>query len=147
MRKFRTSFNGYDKAEVAKFVDEVANHYEEMLKELKEKDQQIALLADRLKHYEGMETTLNRAILVAEDASNQIKRIAREESHSIIEDAKKNASRIVNDALLKSEKIEKEADDLRRRVVVFKRRIKQSIEEQLEMVDQIPEEMDRNDRY
>ena len=84
-----------------------------------------------------MESTLNRAILVAEDASNQIKKIARDESKSIIEDAKKNASRILNDALLKAEKTNLETDELRRRITIYKKRIKEVITEQLAMVDDV----------
>ena len=84
-----------------------------------------------------MESTLNRAILVAEDASNQIKKIARDESRSIIEDAKKNASLILNDALLKAEKTNLETDELRRRIALYKKRIKDVITEQLSMVDDV----------
>lgn len=147
MRKFSTSFNGFDKNEVTTFVNEVTKQYESMLNKLKEQDAKLQILQEKLTHYENMETTLNRAILVAEDASNQIKRIAREESQSIINDAKRNASRILNDALIKAEKVEYEADDLRRKVVNFKRKIRQSIEDQLEMVDNIPEKIDESDRY
>lgn len=147
MRKFSTSFNGFDKNEVTTFVNEVTKQYESMLNKLKEQDVKIQTLQEKLTHYENMESTLNRAILVAEDASNQIKRIARDESQSIINEAKRNASRILNDALTKAEKVEYEADDLRRRVVNFKRKIRQSIEDQLEMVDNIPEKIDESDRY
>ena len=54
-----------------------------------------------------------------------------------MEDAKKNASRIVNDALIKADKIEAEAENLKRNVEIYKRRIKQMLNEQLEVVDKI----------
>ena len=50
---------------------------------------------------------------------------------------KKNASRIINDALIKAEKTEIEADELRRKIKLYKRRIKEVLEEQLDMVDDI----------
>ncbi|UKI29030.1 MAG: DivIVA domain-containing protein [Clostridium sp.] len=74
-----------------------------------------------------MEATFNKAILVAEDASNQIKRIARDESDRLIEDAKKNASRIVNNALLEAEKTQRETEQLRRNIITFKKKIKKTI--------------------
>ena len=89
MRKFSTSIGGYDKNEVQAFVNDVTKEYESMLNKLKAQDQEIANLQRELQKYNNMESTLNRAILVAEDASNQIKKIARDESRSIIEDAKK----------------------------------------------------------
>lgn len=137
MRRFTTTISGYDKNEVHSFINEVTKEYENMLNKLKERDIQIQSLKEQLKKYESMESTLNRAILVAEDASNQIKKIARDESKNIIEDAKKNASRIINEALIKAEKTEVEADELRRRLKIYKRRIKDVIEEQLEMVDDV----------
>jgi len=137
MRKFNTSFSGYDKAEVNGFVSEVTNQYEKMLSNLKERDNEIQRLKNELVRYQNMESTLNRAILVAEDASNQIKRVARDESKTVIDEAKRNASRIINDALIKAERIEMEADSLKRKVATFKRRLKQAIEEQLELVDNL----------
>ena len=59
------------------------------------------------------------------------------ESEIILEDAKRNASRIVNESLLKAEKTEIEADQLRRSLKIYKARIKQTIEEQLSMVDDV----------
>ena len=139
MKKFNTSINGYHKNEVNNFVNEVAKEYESMLNNLKSKDLEINALKEQLEHYKNMESTLNRAILVAEDASNNIKKLAREEYKGIVEDAKRNASRIVNDALLKAERVEQEAETLKRRVIIFKRRFKQAVEEQLEVIESIEE--------
>ena len=137
MKKFNISLNGYDKQEVNEFVSEVTKEYEQMLDKLKNKDKEISLLEEQLTHYKGLENTLNRAMLVAEDSSSQLKKVAKEEAKNIIEDAKKNASYIVNDALIKAEKIELEADQLRRSLKIYKARIKQTIEEQLTMVNDV----------
>ena len=139
MKKFNTSINGYAKNEVNSFVNDVAKEYESMLGNLKNKDQEISSLKEQLQRYKNMEATLNRAILVAEEASNNIKKIARDEYKGIVEDAKRNASRIVNDALIKAERVEQEAENLKRRVIIFKRRFKQAVEEQLEVIESIEE--------
>lgn len=137
MRKFNTSLNGYNKLEVNNFINEVTSEYENMLSKLKRKDEEISRLKQDLEKYQNMENTLNRAIIVAEDASNQIKRVARDEAKGVIEDAKRNASRIVNDALLKADKIEQDAQTLKRRVVIFKRRLRSVVDEQIEFIDSI----------
>jgi len=139
MKKFNTSLNGYAKNEVNSFVNEVAKEYESMLNNLKNKDQEILALKEQLERFKNMENTLNRAILVAEEASNNIKKVARDEYKGIVEDAKRNASRIVNDALIKAERVEQEAETLKRRVIIFKRRFKQAVEEQLEVIENIEE--------
>ena len=140
MRKFNTSISGYNKIEVNNFVNDVTQEYESMINKLKQQDQEIENLKKELVKYQNMEQTLNRALVVAEDASNQIKRVARDEAKGVIEDAKRNASRIVNDALLKADKIEQDAETLKRRVVIFKRRLRSVVDEQIEFIDSINED-------
>ncbi|MCI8394664.1 MAG: DivIVA domain-containing protein [Bacilli bacterium] len=140
MKKFGTSFNGYNKYEVNRFVRDVTKEYESMLNNLKARDQEIESLKQKLIQYQNMETTLNRALLVAEDASVQIKKIARDESKGIIDDAKRNASRIVNEALMRATKLEQDAENLRRRIVLFKKKFRQAMETELENLEDIPED-------
>ncbi len=140
MKKFSTSFNGYNKSEVNSFVKDVAKEYESMLNNLKKRDEEIASLKQKLLQYQNMENTLNKALLIAEDASSQIKKVARDESKSIIDEAKRNASRIVNDALLKAEKLEADGENLRKRIVIFKRKFRNIIETELETIDSIDED-------
>lgn len=142
MRKFNTSLNGYNKLEVNNFVNEVTSEYEKMLSKLKTQDEELARLKQDLEKYQNMESTLNRAIMVAEDASNQIKRVARDEPKGVLEDAKRNASRIVNDALLKADKVEQDAELLKRRVVIFKKRLRSVVDEQIEFIDSINDDYD-----
>ena len=137
MKQFNTTLNGYDKIEVNAFVNEVTREYENVLEKLKSREIEVKALKDRLEYYKSLESTLNTAVLVAEDSSNQIKKIAKEEAKLIIDQAKKNASHIINDALIKAEKTEIEADQLRRSLKIYKSRIKATIEEQLTMVDDV----------
>ncbi len=137
MEKFSSSQNGYNKTEVNKFVSDVTREYESMLNRLKSKDNELQIIKEQLEHYKSLEKTLNKAVLVAEDSSNIIKKVAHDEAKLIIEEAKRNASQIVNDALLEAEKTEIEVDQLRRNLKIYKARIKQTIQEQLTMVDDV----------
>ena len=76
MKKFGTSINGYTKEDVNQFVAEVTKEYESMLEKLKSRDKELETVKKQIKQYKDIETTLNKAILVAEDSSNQIKKIA-----------------------------------------------------------------------
>ena len=154
MDKFNRTLRGYDPDEVNKFLDQVIKHVERMIADLKEKDKQIALrdekiaeltkmvestssMREKLTQYERMEATLNRAIVMAQKTSDQIKANAHRESEIILEDAKKNASRIVNESLLRAEKTEMEANMIRRNTNIFKRKLKDILEAQLELVEDI----------
>ena len=147
MDKFNRTLRGYDPEEVNNFLDQIIDRVELMVKDIKEKDETINQLKqelentkeirEKLAQYERMEDTLNRAIIMAQKTSDQLKVAAHRESEIMIDDAKKNASRIVNEALLRAEKIENDAITLKRNVNIFKRRLKDIIETQLEVIDEI----------
>ena len=147
MEKFSRVLRGYDPDEVNSFLDKVIAKVEAMIKEIEDKDKQIASykeleeenkkLNDKVAHFARMEDNLKRAILMSEKTSEQIKLTAYQERDIIVTDAKKNANRIVNEALLKAEEIEKETDNLRRNMIVFKKRLREALETQLELVDDI----------
>ena len=94
-------------------------------------------MRDRLSQYENMENTLQKAIMMAQKTSDQIKANAHKESEIIIDNAKKNATRIINESLLKAEKNELEAERLKRDINIFKRKMKDMLETQLELVDEM----------
>lgn len=147
MEKFTRTIRGYDPTEVNNFLDSVIKQVEEMVKELEVKEARInalesfeaenKLLIDKLEQFERMETTLNKAIIMSQKTADQIKSSAQNESEIIIEDAKRNASRIVNEALMRAEKTEREASMLRRNINIFKRRLRDIVESQIEVIGEI----------
>lgn len=137
MEKFNTVFRGYDKNEVHKCLDEIIKRYEGLLNKSKKTEADNKLLLEKLSYYEKKEETLNRALFVAENASDEIKSSARRECESMINEARRNASRIINDALIKAEKAQDQADQLKRNTNILKRRIRQIIETQLEVINEL----------
>ena len=68
MEKFTTTIPGYKKSEVHKFVNDCINQVEGMINKMKAKDLEIEKLKAELEHYKNLESTFNRAIMVAEVA-------------------------------------------------------------------------------
>lgn len=137
VEKFSTSKDGYNKEEVNKFVNEVVTEYESMLTKLKQKDSEINELSKSLDKYNNLELALNKTILMAEESANQMKKLAKDEADSLINDAKKNASRIVNEALIQAEKTELESIRLKRNIIMFKKKLKILLENQMDLADEI----------
>ena len=137
MRKFDTVFHGYDKNQVQKCIDDIINNYEVLLNKSKKTEEQNKVLREKIQYYERIEDSMNRAIFTAETAGDQIKSSARKEADALITEARHNASRIINDALLKAEKAQNHADQLKRNTNVLKRRLRQIIENQLEVIEEI----------
>lgn len=167
MEKFNRTLRGYDPVEVNQFLDQVIKKVENMVAELNKKNEEIRLRDERIKELESLkssnanadevlkqeneklkekleqyrrtEDTLNKAIIMAQKTSDQMRMAAHKESETIIDNAKKNANRIVNEALLRAEKTEDEVATLRRNIHTFKRRLKTIVEAQLEVIDEIDE--------
>lgn len=137
MKKFDRSINGYNVHQVNAFVDDVISRVDDMITKMKNKDLEIDRLEKELEHYKNMDATLNRAVVMAEEAASKYKNNTLAESDLIITEAKKNANRIINDALMKAESLEADAARLRRNIVTYKRRIKGLIEEQASIIDDL----------
>ncbi len=137
MRKFDTVFRGYDKYQVQKFLDDVIKNYEALLNKSVKTEEENKQLKEQIVYYQRIEDTMNRAIYTAEAAGDQIKSSARREAESLIAEARHNASRIINDALLKAEKAQNHAEQLKRNTNILKRRLRQIIENQLEVINEI----------
>ena len=154
MEKFTRTMRGYDPAEVNRFLDNVIKQVDKMVKLIKEKDNAIKIrdqkilalqksisetnkIKEKLAQYERMEDTLNRAIIMAQKTSDQIKSNAYRESEMLLENAKKNANRIVNEALMQAEKAEIEANRMRKNIIIYKRKLKDLLQSQLDMIEDI----------
>ena len=154
MEKFTKTAYGYDPNEVNRFLDNIIKQVSKMVNLIKEKDEAIRLrdqkilelqkmiaktngMREKIAQYERMESTLNKAIIMAQKTSDQIKQNAYRESEMLMENAKKNASRIVNEALMEAEKAEIEANRIRRNIIVYKRKLKDLLQAQLDMIEDI----------
>lgn len=144
MEKFKMKLHGYNPKEVNAFLDDVIKQVDKMVSEIKNNQVTIAnlqneknVLTEQINRYKAIELTMNRALSSAQDSGEQIRRIAKQESEMIIKEARNNANRIVSDSLIRAQKAEYEAAQLRKNVTVFKRKLRSVIESQLDMVDDI----------
>ncbi|WP_129689196.1 DivIVA domain-containing protein [Gottfriedia acidiceleris] len=133
-KEFGKSFRGYDEDDVNEFLDQVIKDYELVIREKKQLEEQILDMKERLKHFSTIEETLNKSILIAQEAAEDVKGSAQKEAKLIIKEAEKNADRIINEALIKSRKVTMEFEELKKQSKVFRTRLRMAIETQLEML-------------
>lgn len=133
-KEFNRGFRGYDEDEVNEFLDQVIKDYELIIREKKELEERINDMNDRLGHFTNIEETLNKSIVIAQEAGEDVKRNAQKEAKLILKEAEKNADRIVNEALSKARKIALEIEDLKKQSKVFRTRFKMLIEAQLDLL-------------
>ena len=133
-KSFNKGFRGYDEDEVNEFLEQVMKDYELVLREKKTLEEKYADAREKLGHFSNIEETLNKSILVAQEAAEEVKRNAKNEAKLILKEAEKNADRIVNDSLVKAQKIAIEIEELKRQSKVFRTRFTMLVEAQLDLI-------------
>ncbi len=133
-KKFDKQMRGYNREAVDSFVAEVARDYEKLYKENLAAKDKIATLTDAVKQYKTLEDTLQQAIIVAQNAGEEVKKNAYARAENIIKDAQNRASEIVNDAGKEVTKVNYEYEEMRRSVEIFRTRIISLLTSQLSIV-------------
>ncbi|MDD2283377.1 MAG: DivIVA domain-containing protein [Eubacteriales bacterium] len=134
-KEFAKGFRGYDEDEVDEFLDRVVKDYEGLIKEnmlLKQKAQE---LSDKLDHYTKIEETLHNAIIVAQQAAQEVKETALGEAELIRKEAEQETKRSIENNLAKAEKVRQEIEELVKQAIIFRSRFKTLLEAQLDIVN------------
>lgn len=133
-KEFSRKLRGYDEDEVNEFLDQIIKDYEALIRENKELQAKVAELEEKLGHFSNIEETLSKAIIVAQDAADELKGNAKKEAQLIIKEAEKNADRIINDSLAKSRNIALEMEELKKQATIYRTRFRALLEAQIEML-------------
>ena len=153
MDRFSRTLHGYNPDEVNSFLDDAIVQVERIINSNKVKNKEIEELKKQIeelnknkpdeetiskaKKFDELEKTLVDAIDMARNTGEHMRMVAKQERNLILSEAKRNADIIINDALDKSSKIEFQANLLRRNIILFKRKLKSNLEEQMRLVDEI----------
>ncbi|MFJ7933068.1 DivIVA domain-containing protein [Sporosarcina sp. NPDC096371] len=133
-KEFTSKFRGYDEDEVNEFLEQIMKDFENILEENKALKSNLKQSNEQVSHFNSIEQTLQKSILTAQEAAEDVRRNSMKESQLIIKEAEKNADRIVNEALSRSRKISMEIEDLKKQSKVFRTRFKMLIEAQLDLI-------------
>lgn len=134
-KEFTRGFRGYAEDEVNEFLDQIIKDYEIVLREKKELEEKIKMMSEQMNHYNSLEDTLQKSIVVAQEAAGEVRRNSEKEAKLIVKEAEKNADRIINDALAKARKVTIEIDELKKQSKVFRNRFKMLVEAQLDLLN------------
>lgn len=132
---FTRGFRGYVEDEVNEFLDQIIKDYEILLREKKDLEDRVKTMTEQMGHFSTMEDTLQKSIVVAQEAADELRRNSQKESKLILKEAEKNADRIVNEALTKARKVTIEIDELKKQSKVFRNRFKMLVEAQLDLLN------------
>lgn len=125
-KTFNTQMRGYNKHEIEEF--QISLFVITMnLHKIKDQERELKALRERVKYFDDMKDSLNKSIVVAQDAADNLRVQAQSESNSIIAEASqkvssllkplKEAGTILNQASDDARRLVRDTDDLKRKCV------------------------------
>lgn len=144
-QQFSTKMRGFNQDEVRKFVEQVSQTVQELTEENHALKETVKADEGKLKYFSELKDSLNKSILVAQEAADKVKNNAKREADIMVREAQKQATDIVSEANEKSNqvieqsteetrKLTTETNDLKKQTRIFRQRLQVMLESQLEVV-------------
>lgn len=112
-QRFQTVMRGYDRGEVTAFLNEVADDYENALRESERLRQEVTKLEAVLAEHRGQERNLRNTLLTAQKMADEIKDNATAEAERILREAEGRADLIVQKSQVRIEDVQREIEGMK----------------------------------
>ena len=97
-QQFEKAIRGYDQGEVQSYLNLLATEWEYMVGKIRELENQVSGLNDKLKHYERVEEALHETLQTAKSSAEEKLTGAKKEAKNIVEKAELEAETIYQEA-------------------------------------------------
>jgi cell division initiation protein len=134
-KEFKKSFKGYNENEVDEFLDKVIGDYERIYRENGELKDRISIDNERIESYNSMEKSLQSTLLIAQTTAEDIIANSRKKAEMITKEAEEQARRIIEEANSSVININRDFEELKKEVQVFKTRFKTLLESEIESLN------------
>ena len=112
-QRFQTVMRGYDRGEVQAFLLEVADDYENALRENDKLRQDVVKLDAVLGEHRGQERNLRNTLLTAQKLADDIKEQAQNEAGIIVREAEGRADLLLQKTQSRLDEVQREIESLR----------------------------------
>ena len=111
--RFPSALRGFDKDDVATFLREAAEGFDQALRENERLRIEMARLETSLNHFRQLEANLKTATLNADRTAEETRQNAERQAARIVHDAEARADLVMQRAQARAEDVEREIDGLR----------------------------------
>jgi cell division initiation protein len=112
-QRFRTAVRGFDRTEVIAFLTELADDYEQALRETDRLRQELARSEALVNEHREHERNLRNTLLTAQRLADEIKATADQDGKRILREAEGHAELLLQKAQARLEDIQREIDGLK----------------------------------
>jgi cell division initiation protein len=114
-QRFKTVMRGYDRGEVQAFLLEVADDYENALREMDKLRQDVTKLDAVLSEHRGQERNLRNTLLTAQKHADDLREHAQKEASLIVREAEGQRDLILQKAQARFEEVQRDIEGLRQK--------------------------------
>ncbi|ADL07771.1 DivIVA domain-containing protein [Thermosediminibacter oceani] len=136
-KEFRKSFRGYSEDEVKDFLEKVTQSYEKIYRENQDLKEEVKFLKEKLQGYQEMESTLKKAIILAEKAAEDLRKNAEREKELILKSARSKAMEMMGRAEARYNAINDQYEEVKRQFMLFKTRFLNFLQSQIDLINAI----------
>jgi cell division initiation protein len=111
--KFGTALRGFDRSEVASFLIEAADGYEQALRENDRLRQEIARLEASLQQFRELEGGLRTMLVSAQKVADDMRENAQQEAARLVREAEGRSELLLQAAQAQAEDVQRDIDGLR----------------------------------
>ncbi|MCA0979903.1 MULTISPECIES: DivIVA domain-containing protein [Exiguobacterium] len=134
-KEFSSRFRGYDIDEVNEFLDQIIKEFELLIRENRRYEELVNDMQARIDYFSSMEDTLNKSIIVAQEAAEEVKNNAQKEASLILKQAEREAYAREEEAARKEQLAEREVVQMLKKVELYRTRFRVLVDAQMELLN------------
>jgi cell division initiation protein len=112
-QRFKSVMRGFDRDEVTAFLGEVADDYEQALRDADKVREEFARTQAQLDELRDHERNLRNTLLTAQRLSDEIRNSAEQEAKRVVREAEGRADLVLQKAQARLEDVQREVDNIR----------------------------------
>lgn len=124
---FRSKFRGYDKEEVNRFLEELAETVEELNRDNAILREKIVFLEQQLTELKRTEATLSNTLVSAQSLAEDVKRTAQREGDLVIKEAELKAGELIRQARIELADTQRDLSTLQKQRMLMVERLRATL--------------------
>ena len=125
---FRIGFRGYDKEEVNRFLEELAQTVESLNRDNAVQREKIVFLEQQLAELKRTEATLSNTLVSAQTLAEDVKRAAQRESELVIREAELKAGELMRQARIELADTQRDLSGLQKQRLLMVERLRATLQ-------------------
>lgn len=142
---FQVRLRGYDKEEVNRFLEEVAQTLEIANRENASLREKVSFMEQQLADMKRNEATLSNTLLSAQSLADDVKRAAQREAELAMKEAELKASELLREARVELAETQRDISELRKQRLLMIERLRATIRTFERMLEVEEEEEDSSE--